>query len=203
MARGDNTYSRVVAWLKVLLPLMALGILSTMFLLSRSVEPIDQIPFSEGDLANRAAREQVTAPFFAAMTDRGDAVTVSADSARPDRSGQGRLIVEQLYTRINLTEGAEVTFRADSGSIDDPGDNATLEGNVVVRSDNGYRIETEQLSTRLRSIAAETDGEIAGTGPLGEFSAGRMELRPTGDNDLVQLVFTNGVKLVYRPKTDG
>lgn len=203
MALGDNTYSRVVTWLKVLLPLMALGILSTMFLLSRSVEPIDQIPFSEGDLADRAAREQVTAPFFAGVTDRGDAVTVSAESARPDRSGQGRLIVEQLRTRINLTEGAEVTFRADSGSIDDPGDNATLEGNVVVESDGGYRIETDQLSTRLRSIAAETDGDISGTGPLGEFSAGRMELRPTGDNDLVQLVFTNGVKLVYRPKTDG
>lgn len=203
MALGDNTYSRVVTWLKVLLPLMALGILSTMFLLSRSVEPIDQIPFSEGDLADRAAREQVTAPFFAGVTDRGDAVTVSAESARPDRSGQGRLIVEQLRTRINLTEGAEVTFRADSGSIDDPGDNATLEGNVVVKSDGGYRIETDQLSTRLRSIAAETDGDISGTGPLGEFSAGRMELRPTGDNDLVQLVFTNGVKLVYRPKTDG
>lgn len=203
MAWGDNTYSRVVAWLKVLLPLMALAILSTMFLISRSIEPIDQIPFSEGGLRDRAAREQVTAPFFAGVTDRGDAVMVSAESARPDRSGEGRVIVEKLKTRINLTEGTEVNFRAETGRIDEPGDLATLSGEVVVENDAGYRIETEHLSMRLRGIAAETRGTVSGSGPLGEFSAGRMELKATGDNDLVQLVFTNGVKLVYRPKTDG
>lgn len=39
MAFGDRTYTRVVRSLKVALPLIALVLLSTMFMLSRKVDP--------------------------------------------------------------------------------------------------------------------------------------------------------------------
>ena len=37
-------YSRLIAWLKILLPLGALILLSTIFLYSRSTDPISVIP---------------------------------------------------------------------------------------------------------------------------------------------------------------
>ena len=52
-ARHDNLHSRLVYWLKITLPLVALMILSSVFLLSRSIRPEDAIPFAEVDIADR------------------------------------------------------------------------------------------------------------------------------------------------------
>ena len=39
MTMYDNSYSRFVALTKVILPIIALGILSTLFLFSRDIDP--------------------------------------------------------------------------------------------------------------------------------------------------------------------
>ena len=44
-----DRYSRMVAIFKVLLPLAALAILSTLFLLSRTIDPTTTIPFADQD----------------------------------------------------------------------------------------------------------------------------------------------------------
>ncbi len=45
-----DRYSRMVALLKVSLPLIALGILSTLFLVSRAVDPPMTIPFADSEV---------------------------------------------------------------------------------------------------------------------------------------------------------
>ena len=53
-----DRYSRMIAFLKVLLPLMALALLSTLFLLSQNTEPMASIPFAEApDLLLELAEE--------------------------------------------------------------------------------------------------------------------------------------------------
>ncbi len=56
MATYDNTYSRVVAWLKILLPLLALAILSTLFLVARTIDPAQNIPYADVDIDELDAR---------------------------------------------------------------------------------------------------------------------------------------------------
>ena len=46
MAMGGMTYSRMIAWLKILLPLAALVLLSTLFLFARPRNPIATLPFA-------------------------------------------------------------------------------------------------------------------------------------------------------------
>ena len=48
-----DRYSRMIVWLKVLLPLMALALLSTLFLLSRNVDPLASIPFAQAEIDER------------------------------------------------------------------------------------------------------------------------------------------------------
>ena len=58
MARRDR-HTRIVGWLKIGLPLAALAILSTLFLLSRRIEPADDLPFAQVELEDRARRQQI------------------------------------------------------------------------------------------------------------------------------------------------
>ena len=78
-----DRYSRMVAVLKVALPLLALAILATLFLVSRGGEVDVTIPFAEADLETRTRDQQVTGPFFSGTTAQGDEIVVKADIARP------------------------------------------------------------------------------------------------------------------------
>ena len=83
MARADNTYSRIVAGMKILLPLVALGLLSTLFLISNTIDPSGPVPTAPIDLEQRAQSLGVTRPSFAGISGRGDEIKMRADVAWP------------------------------------------------------------------------------------------------------------------------
>ncbi|WP_246156753.1 LPS export ABC transporter periplasmic protein LptC [Aquicoccus porphyridii] len=197
--RGDF-YSRLVAWLKILLPLAALGILSTLFLLSRNIDPATTIPFTTIDLRERARDERVTAPEFAGATEQGDLILFRSSSARPDPENPSRGLADTLSARITFASGATITFTAEEGIVDQRRDRAELSGDVVVTSSTGYEITTEHLISGMRTIHAETPGAVAGTGPPGDFTAGRMLLTTDENGENARLLFTDGVKLLYDPQ---
>ena len=64
----------------------------------------------------------------------------------------------------------------------------------------GYDIRTELLNTRIDELYAESPGRVVGTGPPGDLDAGRMILTNDADTGDAQLLFTDGVKLVYTPQ---
>ena len=91
MARRDR-HSRVVGWLKVALPLAALAILSTLFLLSDRIDPEDALPYAEVDVEDLAREPRMTAPTYAGMTTDGAALTLTATEAQTvsrDRPSDG------------------------------------------------------------------------------------------------------------------
>ncbi len=196
----DDLYSQVVSWLKLLLPLAALALLSTLFMLSSKVEYGD-VPVAQRDLANRASNQQITAPYYTGATDDGALVSMTATSAKPDPSAPGRVSADGLWTRIDLADGTVLTFRADSALIDEPEDSAQLEGNVKIVSSNGYVVETSGLRAAMRAVRAESTGPVTADGPAGTLDAGKLQITSDAASGDVHLVFTNGVKLVYDPAT--
>ena len=204
----EHLHSRMVAWLKVILPMAALALLSTLFLFSRNIDPTTTIPFTTIPLEERARDERVSRPEFAGATEDGDLISFHAASARPDPDHASRAFAEDLDARIDLTSGTVITFRARGGSVDEDADRAVLEGEVVVTSSTGYTVQTDKLISGMRFIRAETPGPVQGVGPPGTFSAGRMLItaRETEGDEAaarsrppVHLLFTDGVKLLYDP----
>nr|WP_232014486.1 hypothetical protein [Cereibacter sphaeroides] len=84
--RPDNLHSRLVSWLKVVLPLAALAILSTLFLVARTINPDDAIPYADVDVADRVREPRITAPTWAGITSDGAALSVEAAAARPGQA---------------------------------------------------------------------------------------------------------------------
>ncbi|MEO9777860.1 MAG: hypothetical protein ABJH07_04970 [Sedimentitalea sp.] len=194
-----DRYSRTVAFLRVLLPLSALAILATLFLLSRSQDQVATIPFTDADLSERTKGQQVTKPFFSGTTTQGEEIIVTADSARPgNKSTPGD--ADNLNARLKLADGQLITLRSDAGSLNLLGDTATFEGNVRIETPTGLVVLTDVMNTALDAIKGNTPGTVTGTGPMGDFTAGNMEFSAkSGDGD-VHMLFKNGVKLIYDPK---
>ncbi len=199
----DDFHSRLVAWLKILLPVLALGLLSTLFLFSRNIDPTTTIPFARIDLEERAKTEQLTAPEFAGATREGDLIAFRAAAARPDPESNARVLASDLSARIDLATGGQITFTARDGTVDDDEGQATLTGDVVITTSTGYTVRTQQLMSAMKRLYAETPGTVTGDGPPGHITAGRMVLDRAEDRPDAQLLFTDGVKLIYDPTKAG
>lgn len=194
----DN-YSRMVAFFKVMLPLAALAILATLFLLSRSVDPTATIPFAEADMADRLRDQQITAPFFSGTTPKGDEIIVSATLARPGGPGVPAE-AKDVSARLTMADGSRITLDSDTASVNVTEDIATFAGGVRIATQSGFVVHTELLNTALRGVSGNSPGEITGTGPIGDFSAGQMDMEAKNGDGSVHLLFKGGVKLVYDPK---
>lgn len=191
------TYSKIISWLKVLLPLAALALLSTMFLFARSVAPTSTIPFAEIDLKERIEEQQITGPFLAGKTIGGHDILVTADAAKPDLENPSLAQVSNLKANIDFEENQSVELTAGAGEINSRALMANLFGDVEITSSNGYVIQTSILSLNLDAGTAISETEVTGTGPAGRFRAGAMELTAGDESSQGQFLFTNGVELLY------
>jgi lipopolysaccharide export system protein LptC len=194
-----DRYSRMIAFLKVLLPLMALALLSTLFLLSRNIDPMASIPFAEAEVNKRMRDQQITGPFFSGSTEQGDQISFSAGEIGV-ADGNGRVTANDVSAQIDLSSGARLVFFADLGEVDIANDISILSGKVLITTSTGYKIKSERLVSAMTSLNIESPNEIIAEGPLGTFSAGSMRLALSEKTKSTQMVFTNAVKLIYDPK---
>lgn len=203
MARADNTYSRVVAGMKVLLPLIALGLLSTLFLISRTVDPSKSVPVAQADVEKRAQDMGASNPSFAGVTDTGDEILFSAGIARPGRDVDGPITADAVTAQIRLAAGTTVDITARAAEFDQRAMKTQLRGDVQITTSTGYVIDTDRLDMNLDALDATTPDTVTATGPLGDLTAGQMVLRNANGNGAAELLFTEGVKLIYQPPNVG
>ena len=198
---ASDRYSRLIAWLKVLFPLMALALLSTLFLLSRVIDPEAQIPFAEKEIQDRLRDQQVTGPFFTGTTADGDQIMFSAEKLTTPEGQTGANEAEEIKTVLDLANGNQITLTAMRASFDLAKDHAELKGDVRIETSTGYRISSAFLTSAMSTLDLESPGPVVGYAPGGTLKAGRMTLTAAKGDARTQLIFTNGVKLVYTPKS--
>ena len=199
LAWADNFHSRLVFWLKILLPLAALALLATLFLFGRNVRPEDAIPYADTDIADRVKEPRLTGAAFAGMTKDGAALTIKAADARPGVAGSSNAgSATDLSALIQMPGGSSATLQAGAGRMDQAAKQAILTGGVTLTSSNGYTVKTEGVSVALDQTDVTSLGPVSGAGPAGTITAQGMHLgrEPSGG---YLLDFTGGVTLVYTP----
>ncbi|MDX2483551.1 MAG: hypothetical protein QNK42_07810 [Pseudodonghicola sp.] len=194
-----DRYSRFVAYLKVILPLAALALLSTLFLLSSGSDPEVTLPFARQEIEERVRAQQITAPFFSGTTSDGDEITVSARLARPFGSG-GLAEAEELHARMKMAQGGLIVLRSDTGAVDPATDAAQFVGGVEITTSTGFVVRTERLDATIDTFRASSPGEVRALGPVGDLTAGQMEIGAKNPGEPMHMIFKNGVKLIYDPQ---
>lgn len=200
MAKFDNAYSRAIAIVKVILPLVALAILSTLFLLSRPGTVGEPLPYSDLAIDEMARDQRLGAPVYTAVTDTGAELRLAADSLVPDLNRPGYADITAPVARITDPTGYRVDLVAKSGTFNDRTRRATLTGGVRIDTSDGYSIAAPSAWIRTDLSHLETAGPVTADGPLGRLTAGGLTISttPEADGHAVAL-FHHGVKLVYTP----
>lgn len=196
-----DTHSRLVGWLKVVLPLMALALLSTLFLVADRIDPNDAIPYAEVDVEDLLKDPRMSAPTYAGTTSDGAAITVSAASARPAGQDSGAR-AEAVTALLDMPDGGHAEMTAAEAKIDDAAGLLALSGGVRIATSSGYTLETEGMTARLDRSELAGPGPVSAIGPPGQITAQGFALtrKPAADGagDYL-LVFSGGVKLIYQP----
>jgi lipopolysaccharide export system protein LptC len=196
-----NTYSVIVSWAKIILPMVALGLLSTVFLFSRQIDPEAAIPFADIDLEERLREQRLSKPNYATTTEDGSALTIVAESAAPVLDGDGGT-AENIVARLKRIDGTTIDMTSDSGRIEGT-KTLTLSGNVAIDTSDGYTLRSDEMISAMNRTDITSPGPITGTGPFGDLQAGRMHLTVQENQDGILAVFEDGVRLIYTGNSKG
>ena len=200
MNQHSDFHSTAVAWLKVSLPLLALGILSTLFLVARTVDPSDAIPFAEVDIEDRIREPRLTQPTWAGVTDDGAALTIAADEARPQQGDSAGASASALVLDLQTPDGGSTRLVAGRGVLDAANGMLTVDGGVLITTSTGYEMTTDAMTAALDRTSLISETAVTGMAPAGQLTAGGMEISQQKDSPgQYLLVFKNGVRLLYKP----
>lgn len=193
-----DPYSRLVYILKVTLPLAALIMLSTLFLLSDKIDPGQSIPFTEGEISDRIRDRQVTGPFLSGVTPAGDKIAFSAKQVSTGAVNGNR--IRDLSVRMELADTSRVAIVADEGVVNIENDSAEMSGNIVIDSSTGFVMQTDRLEAQISGLEILAPNPVRATGPAGVLTAGRMRITRPDPAAAAQLLFSDRVMLIYDPK---
>lgn len=199
MARYDNPHSRFVAYAKVALPLVSLGLLTTMFLFTSGPESGLTIPYARVDLETLAREQRLENPSFSTVTDDGAELTFAARRVRPDLSSKDVVNSNEIDGELRLPDASSVTLRAQNAMIDGRGRLAELSGGVEIVTSTGYHIATDRIAAQLDVSLIESPTAVTATGPAGQIEAGSLIISRDAASARYRVVFKDGVKLIYRP----
>ncbi|MGB3553036.1 MAG: hypothetical protein WBA25_00170 [Jannaschia sp.] len=197
----DARHTRLVRGARVTLPVVALVLLSMLFLLARTVNPDDAIPFSDVDVSERAREQQLTAPRFAGLSEDGTAFALAAATARPDPTDPRHMTAKVVNLVLTDPAGATAVIDSLTGEVDTAERDLVLEGDVHIVTSTGYDLRAPRLEGSLGRLNVRAIGGVTGFGPVGRLRADAVHFNEDA-NGTRRMLFTGGVELVYIPPTD-
>lgn len=200
MATGPGLHSRIVGILKVGLPLVALGMLASIFLVQTDDRLGGNIVFSTGDVEALGEGLRITNPTFTGTTASQDEFRFTAALVEPDAAPPERARITTLAGEVALHGGPVVEVEADTGDLHIPTQRLDLAGNVRIRTSEGYRMVAEQATLDLKAGSIVAGNVVETTGPLGKIDSGSLNVQPAAaSGEARRFSFGNGVRLVYDP----
>ena len=202
MAQRPNDiglYSRWVGILKVVLPLIAVGLLSTVFLVQREDKIEGGLVFTKVDIATLGDGLTISKPRFSGLTTSGDTFTLTAARATPDSSKPTKIEMTDIVADYAYLSGLEVLANAAHGLALMAEQTLTLNGGLSATTSNNYDVTTPGGIIKLRTGEFESSGEVVLVGPSQRLTAGRLTVTPGEDGPGQIFLFDNGVHLTYSP----
>jgi len=194
--RRDMWHSRLVSVLKVLLPLIALVLLSTLFLFSRKINPEDAIPYASVDVQDRLTDPKMTDAGFAGMTSDGASLSIQAGEAKPTAEGGALKLVQGL---LQTPDGTKTELASAAVALNSAQKMIELTDGAELRASNGYVVQAQGLGVSTDTTRVESRGPVSAIGPGGQLTADHMVLSQQGTAGPYLLVFNGKVRLLYQP----
>ena len=197
-ALSPHRYSRFIRWMRVVLPMAAIGILALLAAWPRMEETFEILP-KESVLPQTVGKNELLNPRFESTDEKSQPYTVTAARALQDAHDPEAVLLDDPTADITLKDGTWIAARAQNGTYRQKEERLFLEGNVRLFHDQGYEIKTSALLVDLKKNDARSDRPVSGQGPAGTLDAAGFEARI----DTERLIFTGPAKLVLYRRIEG
>ena len=104
MAIYDKIYFRVINFLKIALPVVGVGLIIAMFILSRDQVSKAVLPL-ENKFEHELAKQQINQLYYSGQTDAGDELALSAQAAAESLEGQDKLEMKSVSATVKTKYG--------------------------------------------------------------------------------------------------
>lgn len=200
--RQHDGWTHFVRLARVILPLAALALLSTVFLVARHLNPEDAIPYAKVDVADRMREPRMTLPVYSGATQDGADLRINADEALPDKPAEDKgASAKTVFSTLTTPDGGRTELTSATALMNSAEDTVTFEGAVDVKNSTGYRVQTEKALARLDQTEIRSLAPVVATNDTTRITAKEMVLtQDTEKTGSYVLVFNGDVKLVYQPK---
>ena len=194
---GDS-YSAFVVWVKTLLPIVALSMLSTIFLFSGKVDVTQSIPYAKFNIAEIIREQRITKPYFSGVSNNGTEIILSAAYASSDIQNADILNITELSIVLTPSNAKMVRITAGLGTLNSASQKAVVSGDVHLTAIPGFWLKTNNLTVDLKESIVTANNVFQGITSLGTINAGKIIVQMVNNDQ--QIIFTNGVRLIYYPK---
>jgi len=203
MGLGIGGYSRFITITKVVLPLIAIGLLGTVFLITNDDSLEGGFSFSQADLAALESGMRIDKPKIFGSNPNGDVYSFVADALLPDSLDPSLVEAQRISGEITYQDGEVIQISAEKAEFLLDGNQIRLSGGMLAVLSDGSRIASDGLLAELDSGKLTSTGAITASGPLGNIQAGnfRVELVGEKDEEKQMIWFENGVMLSFKPES--
>ena len=191
-AKASPGYSRFVGMMKLLLPLLGLGLVVTLVVWPNEFQKATGFHLAYvSSVADGGVDLTMLRPRYLGTDSRNQPFVVTADSATQDPVDQRLITLVRLQADMSMTDGSWFTVMADNGIYHQQKQFLRLEGAINLFSDQGYEFNARSADVNLKSGKAVSSFPVDGQGPFGTIRADSLEIAEFGE----KLLFLGNVKM--------
>lgn len=173
-ARPGSAHDRHVRIAKVALPAVVGALAAVLAIAPLSKRQEVSFVLAKDKVAMARERMRVTRASYRGQDDKGQPFRVSAGSAVQATSRDPEVRMGAMSAELALSTGP-ATIVAPRARYDMNGEQLRIDGPLTFTAADGYRIETRDVAADLNTQTLSSDRPVAGTIPLGRFTAGSMQ----------------------------
>lgn len=178
---------------KIGLPLIALGVVASFFLLSNARYD-DAVTFDGVDISALGEGLKLTNPRFTGATAKGEPFVVTAEWALPDGPRPENVELSNVKGELNLIDGRFIELSALGGNIQPQANIVELSGSVTFMASDGHELLASRARLEADKNTLTAEGPVKASGPMGRIEAGSLRVERRGeDGDFIW--FENRVKV--------
>lgn len=193
-AAPGGSHDKLVAFLARALP-MGVGVVAALMIIT-PLSPRGEVSFllDRNSVAVIDERLSVDNAMYRGRDNDGRPFSITAGDAVQRSSAEGKVRMTELMAQLLLDDGP-ARLSADGGIYDIDEELVTVDGELRVRTADGYSMTAKGVSFDLQSRTMVGEGGVEGAVPAGTFSANSMR----GDLDARTITLDGNAKLRMVP----
>lgn len=191
-------YSRLVGWLKVILPVAAVAIVISMFAYSALLDFGENTTFTVSEIERSGNELKMSQPRLTFLDKKEQEFVVTAATATQIGDRPNVWFLNSIVADMKPVDGGWMQLLSTEGELDSDAELMDLSGVIQVYTHDGYEMHATTANVNFGTGAVISKTPVQGKGPRAKLSAESMEIDESGDI----LHFEGNVRLTIEPEDE-